>query len=310
MRFYIAQRLVLSVVMLWVVATGLFLFVHLLPGDPAQVILGGSEVFQPSPEQLALVRERLGLDKPLLEQYLNYIGGLLRGDLGVSFLTSRPVATELGLRFVRTLMLVIPSLLLSSLIGIVIGVAAARARGRWVDGVLSSIGLLGHSLPVFVVGSVLVLFFSIQNKLLPSSGYVDFDTDPNHFFSYLVLPVTALTIGRVATTMRMTRTAMVEHLLRDYVRTARAKGLSERIVTYRHVFRNAMLPVVTVIGLQAGNLFTGALVVEAIFNWPGLNSLLIRALGDRDYPLILGRCWSVPPYLSSLTCLPIWPTPL
>jgi peptide/nickel transport system permease protein len=285
---YLTQRVSLSLFTIWVVATVLFFFVHLLPGDPAQAILGGGQDFQPSPEQVAVIRQKLGLDRPLHEQYLTYLGGIVQGDLGVSFLTGRPVALDLRLRFGRTLMLVIPSITLSAVIGISVGLLAARFRGSWIDGLLSSVGLVGHSLPSFVIGSLLVLLLSIWLGLLPSSGFVEFERDPRRFLSYISLPVTTLVLGRMASTMRMTRMSMVEQLMLDYVRTARAKGLSERHVLFRHVLRNAVLPVVTVIGLQTGRMFAGAMVVEALFNWPGLNSLLIKAVENRDYPLILG----------------------
>ena len=288
MTRYIVQRLLLSLILLWLIATCLFFFIHLLPGDPAGIILGSSEGSSPTPEQLATVRRQLGLDRPLLDQYLSYMGGILRGDLGVSLLTGRAVSFDLGLRLSRTVMLVIPAMILSSLLGIVLGVSSARVRGGGSDMLISAVGLVGHSLPAFVTGSLLVLLFSIWLGVLPSSGFIEIEEDPARFLRYITLPVVTLAIGRIASTMRMTRMAMVEQYLMDYVRTARAKGLREQAVVYRHVLRNALLPVVTVIGLQLGNMFAGAMIVEALFNWPGLNSLLLKAVGNRDYPLILG----------------------
>lgn len=287
MTRYLARRISLSLLMLWVVATVLFLFVHLLPGDPAMIILGGEES-NPSPEQIETVRRKLGLDRPLHEQYLSYFGGLLHGDLGESFLTGRPVALDLRLRFGRTLQLVGPALILASLLGVLVGMLAANSRGRWPDGLLSSIGLAGYSMPSFVVGSLLVLVISIWLGWLPSSGYVEFGRSPGRFLAYLILPVTALAIRRMAATMRMTRMSMIEQYMMDYVRTARAKGLREWLVIYRHVLRNALIPVVTVIGLQLGNMFAGAMIVENLFNWPGLNRMLLKAMNNRDYPMILG----------------------
>lgn len=287
MTRYLARRISLSLLMLWVVATVLFLFVHLLPGDPAMIILGGEES-NPSPEQIETVRRKLGLDRPLHEQYLSYFGGLLHGDLGESFLTGRPVALDLRLRFGRTLQLVGPALILASLLGVLVGLLAANSRGRWPDGLLSSIGLAGYSMPSFVVGSLLVLVISIWLGWLPSSGYVEFGRSPGRFLAYLILPVTALAIRRMAATMRMTRMSMIEQYMMDYVRTARAKGLREWLIIYRHVLRNALIPVVTVIGLQLGNMFAGAMIVENLFNWPGLNRMLLKAMNNRDYPMILG----------------------
>jgi peptide/nickel transport system permease protein len=288
MQQYVIQRIGLSVLLVWFVATVLFFFIHLLPGDPAEVILGSSETSQPSAEQIAAVRQRLGLDRPLHEQYLNYLAGIVQGDLGDSFLTGRPVILDIRLRFGRTLMLVVPAMVLSSLLGIGIGVLAAHFRGKSADILLSSFGLLGHSLPAFVTGSLFVLFLSIRLGLFPSSGFIEFSRNPTRFLAYLALPVLTLTAGRMAATMRMTRMAMVEQFTKDYVRTARAKGLPERLVVYRHVLRNAILPVVTVIGLQTGRMFSSVIIVEVLFNWPGLNNMLIKAMANRDYPLVLG----------------------
>lgn len=288
MRRYVVRRIGMTLIMVWAVATILFFFIHMIPGDPAEVILGSSETFHPSPEQIATVRKKLGLDRPLHEQYLSFMGGLLKGKMGDSFLTGRPVALDLRIRFVRTLQLVIPAIVISSATGIALGVLAARFRGRWADSLLSAIGLLGHSLPTFVIANLLVLIFSIQLGLLPSSGFIEFQRNPTRALGYMVLPVLALAVGRMGSTMRMTRMAMVEQLLSDYVRTARAKGLTERVVIYRHVLKNALLPVVTVIGLQLGSMFAGAVVIESIFNWPGLNRMLLSAVTNRDYPLVQG----------------------
>lgn len=285
---YVLRRILSTIVMLWVVATILFFFIHLLPGDPAMMILGGSEDFQPTPAQLERVRSQLGLDRPVLVQYVDYMVGMARGDLGVSFLTGRSVAEDLSLRFFRTLQLVLPAIVLASVAGVLMGVWAARTKSRAVDLLLSTIGLLGHSLPTFVVGNLLVLLFAIHWGLLPSSGYVEFSRDPGRSIAYMVLPVLALASGRMGTTMRMTRMAMADQASMDYSRTARAKGVSERKIAYRHQLKNAALPVVTVIGLQLGGMFAGAVIVEALFNWPGLNRMLISAVTNRDYPLIQG----------------------
>jgi len=288
MSSYLLRRLGLTLAQLLVVSTLLFFFIHLLPGDPAGVILGSSDLHQPSREQLDAVRRQLGLERSILVQYVGYLGGLMRGDLGTSFLTGRPVALDLGLRFGRTAQLVIPSIILSSLIGIVLGVLAARSRGRWQDAALTTAGIVGHSLPVFVTGNLMVLLFAIYLGWLPSSGFTEFTGDARAAIAYMIMPVTALAIGRAAATMRMTRTTVVEQLTLDYVRTARSKGLAERVVLYRHVVRNALIPVIAVVGLQMGLMFSGAIVVEAIFNWPGMGSLLLKSIGGRDYPVIQG----------------------
>jgi peptide/nickel transport system permease protein len=277
----------MTLLLMWLVATFIFFMIHALPGDPAMAVLGGGDA-SPTPEQLATVRAKLGLDVPIYQQYLNYFGKLARGNMGESLVNGRPVTLDLGLRLPRTLQLILPTIALSLLLGVPLGIIAAKYRKTWVDPVVSSIALLGFSLPVFVVGTLLVLVFSLQLKWFPPSGWVDFMQLPVEFLRRATLPVVALTFGSLAATMRMTRTSMLEQLNMDYVRTARAKGLSDRIVIYRHALRNAMLPVVTVIGLQFGNMFAGSVLIEYLFNWPGLNNLMFRAIGVRDYPVVQG----------------------
>jgi peptide/nickel transport system permease protein len=285
---FLVRRLLITVVLIWLVTTVVFMFVRLLPGDPASAILGASESFQPTEAALNTVRQRLGLDRPVPEQYLTYIGGLLKGDLGESLTSGRPVTLDLRLRLGRTLQLMVPALLLSSFLGIAIGVFAARARGRLLDPILSVIGLVGFSVPVFVIGNIMVLILAIQLEWLPSSGYIDFAQDPVRSLRYMVMPTIALALAPLAVTMRMTRTTVVEELGLDYVRTARAKGLRERVLVYRHVLKNAMLPILAVIGLQVGAAFSGSVIVEYVFNWPGVGRLLLQAIDSRDYPVIQG----------------------
>ena len=282
------RRLLITLVLIWLVTTVVFMFVRLLPGDPASAILGTSESFQPTEAQLNTVRQRLGLDRPLHEQYATYLSGLVRGDLGQSLTSGRDVSLDLRLRLGRTLQLMVPALLLSSLLGIAIGVLAARARGRLLDPILSVIGLVGFSVPVFVVGNVMVLILALELEWLPSSGYIDFTQDPMRSLRYMAMPTIALALAPLAVTMRMTRTTVVEELGLDYVRTARAKGLRESIVLNRHVLKNAMLPILAVIGLQVGAAFSGSVIVEYVFNWPGIGRLLLQAIDSRDYPVIQG----------------------
>ena len=288
MGAFLVRRLLITLVLIWLVTTVVFMFVRLLPGDPASAILGTSESFQPTEAQLNTVRQRLGLDRPLHEQYASYLGGLVRGDLGQSLTSGRDVSLDLRLRLGRTLQLMVPALLLSSLLGIAIGVLAARARGRLLDPILSVIGLVGFSVPVFVVGNVMVLILAIELEWLPSSGYIDFTQDPMRSLRYMAMPTVALALAPLAVTMRMTRTTVVEELGLDYVRTARAKGLREGIVLNRHVLKNAMLPILAVIGLQVGAAFSGSVIVEYVFNWPGIGRLLLQAIDSRDYPVIQG----------------------
>lgn len=284
---YLLRRLGLSLLLLFLVATFLFFSIHLLPGDPALLILGGDSA-QPTPEQIVRVRARLGLDRPLPVQYARWLGRVLRGDLGTSLLDDRPVAGDLANRLPRTLQLIIPATILAMVIGVPLGMFAARHRGRLADPAASAAALVGFSIPVFVTGMLLVVVFSLTLGWLPPTGYVPFGEDPVGFLRHLILPVLALSAAPMATTMRMTRSSFLEQSSLEYVRTARAKGLTERVVARRHVLRNALLPVVTVVGLQIGAMFAGAVLVEYIFSWPGLNTLLLNSLSTRDYPVIQG----------------------
>ncbi|HWC03715.1 MAG TPA: ABC transporter permease [Methylomirabilota bacterium] len=284
---YIVRRLGLALVLLWVVATVLFFSIHLLPGDPALLILGG-DAAQASPEQIARVHARLGLDRPLPVQYVAWLRRVTKGDLGTSLLDDRSVARDLANRLPRTLQLVVPATALAVALGVPLGVFAARRRGRVADPTASTLALAGFSMPVFVVGMLLVLVFSLRLRWLPPTGYVSLTEDPGGFLRHLALPVLALAAAPLATVMRMTRSSYLEEAARDFVRTARAKGLAERVVAWRHVLRNALLPVTSIVGLQVGSMFAGAVLVEYIFSWPGINALLLNALGTRDYPVIQG----------------------
>jgi peptide/nickel transport system permease protein len=284
---YLVRRLALSALLLLVVATILFFGIHLLPGDPAILILGGDSAHA-TPEQLARVRARLGLDRPLPVQYLSWLGRVARGDLGTSLLDDRSVAADLMNRLPRTLQLIGPAALLALVVGVPLGVFAARRRGAWADPAASAAALVGFSMPVFVAATLLVVVFSLRLEWLPPAGYVPFGESLAGFLRHLALPVVALAAAPIATVMRMTRSAFLEQAALDYVRTARAKGLAEPDVARRHVLRNALLPVSAVVGLQVGSMFAGAVLVEYVFSWPGLNALLLNSLGSRDYPMIQG----------------------
>lgn len=284
---YVLRRTGVSLLLLYLVATILFFSIHLLPGDPVLLILGGDSA-QPTPEQIAMVQARLGLDQPLYVQYFAWFTRISRGNLGRSLVDERPVARDLANRLPRTLQLVIPATLLATAVGVPLGMFAARRRGRLADPAASTLALLGFSMPVFVVGMLLVVMFSLVLGWLPPAGYVPFAEDPAGFLRHLILPVLALSAAPTAITMRMTRSSFLEQSALDYVRTARAKGLPEPTVAWHHVLRNALLPVITVVGLQAGSMFAGAVLVEYIFSWPGLNALLLNSISTRDYPIIQG----------------------
>lgn len=285
MTTYLLRRTGIAAVLLWVVASVVFFSVYMLPGDPAHIILGGLDA-NPTPEQLQEVRRQLGLDRPVAVQYADWLGRLVRGDFGRSLVTDRPVARDLSVRLVRTIQLILPAMVIAVGVGVPAGVFAARRRGTLLDPLASGFTLIGFSVPVFVIGPILVYLFALRFALLPSGGYVTFAASPDRFLAHLVLPALALAAAPMATAMRMTRSAVLEQLSLDYVRTARSKGLGEGRVIGQHVLRNALLPVLTILGLQVGAMFAGSVLVENIFNWPGMNTFLLQAIGLRDYPVI------------------------
>lgn len=287
MKWFVVKRLLISLVLVWVVATLVFFSLHMLPGDPALIALGGSEA-NPDPEALAAMQKKLGLDRPILKQYTDWMGNAIRGDLGRSLLNDRPVGPDLRLRLGRTLQLIIPATILAIIVGIPMGVLAATHRNSFLDPLLSSTALLGFSVPVFVLGLLFVWLFGLRLQILPASGYVAFSDDPIGFIKYLTLPAITLSFGMLATVMRMTRSCVLEQLGADYVRTARSKGLAYKIVLYKHALRNALLPISTVVALQIGLMFGGSVLVESVYNWPGINSFLITSINLRDYPVVQG----------------------
>jgi ABC-type dipeptide/oligopeptide/nickel transport system permease component len=269
-------RLLYTLPVLWLVVSVVFLLIHLVPGDPILQMLGEGA---PAAD-VAATRHLYGLDVPLGQQYLHYWKGVLHGDFGPSLRFNQSVSSLIVHRYPYTLQLTIAALLVAILISIPAGVRSAERRGRWDDKLLSVVSLFGLSFPNFALGPILILFFAIKLGLLPVSG--------SGGVEHLVLPAITMGGALAAILTRMVRTSMLEELGQDYIRTARAKGLSERAVVYRHALRNAMLPVLTVLGLQFGALLAGAIVTEKIFSWPGIGRLTIDAIGNRDYYLVQG----------------------
>jgi peptide/nickel transport system permease protein len=261
---------------LWLVVSVVFLLIHLVPGDPILQMLGEGA---PATD-VATTRHAYGLDLPLGQQYLHYWNGVLHGDLGPSIRFNQSVSRLIAQRYPFTLQLTVAALLVAIAISIPAGVRSAERRGRWDDKLLSVVSLFGLSFPNFALGPILILFFAIKLRLLPVSG--------SGSLAHLVLPAITMGSALAAILTRMVRTSMLEELSQDYIRTARAKGLSERVVVYRHALRNAMLPVLTVLGLQFGALLAGAIVTEKIFSWPGIGRLTLDAIGNRDYYLVQG----------------------
>lgn len=284
---YIIRRTISTIVLLFLIATAVFLFLHLLPGDPALTILGGIDA-HPDASAIQHVRQQLGLNRPIYVQYGEWLGNLVRLNLGNSFTTDSSVSSELFRRLPRTLMLIVPAETLAIVIGIPLGITAARLRESMWDPIISGVALLGFSTPVFVSGILMVLLFSLHFHWLPSGGYVSPAENFGGFVKTAILPVVTLSLAPMATTMRMTRSSMLEQLGADYVRTARSKGVRERRILYRHVLQNALLPVVTIIGLHVGFMFAGSVLIEFIFNWPGINAYLLNSINARDYPVVQG----------------------
>jgi ABC-type dipeptide/oligopeptide/nickel transport system permease component len=276
MLAFIVRRLLLTVPVIWIVVTLVFGLIHMVPGDPVAQMLGeGASV-----GQVERLRHDLGLDRPVLEQYREYLKGVLHGDLGNSFRNQEPVTRSIITRYPATVELAVASAVFSLIVAIPFGVIGAIRRGRAADRLVSVATLLGVSLPNFALGPMLILLLSIMLGLLPVSG--------RDGFSHLILPAITLGGGLAATTTRMVRGSMLEEIRQDYVRTARAKGLNERAVLFKHALRNGLIPVITVFGLQAGMLLAGAFITETIFSWPGLGRLTVQAISARDYPLIQG----------------------
>lgn len=282
---YALRRCVVAIILVWVVATIVFSVLHLIPGDPA-VLLASSGGVMPPPEAIEALREKMGLNQPVLQQYSSYIAGLLRGDLGRSFQDGYPIADEIWTRLPRTIELILAATLLAVIVGLPLGAAAAVRRGQAIDRLLSWLAGLQLSMPVFVIGTLLILLFAQTLRWVPAGGFVPFTDDPLRHLVHLTMPAITIAIGLAAVIFRMARSSVIETQERDWVRTARAKGLAWKTVRRRHVVRNALGPVLTVVGLNVGTLLGGTVLVEYVFNWPGLSGFLVNAVEQRDYPAV------------------------
>jgi ABC-type dipeptide/oligopeptide/nickel transport system permease component len=276
MTRHFLQRFLLTLPALWLVLTLVFLMIHIVPGDPVEQMLGEGA----APGEIIQLRHTLGLDQPLLAQYGHYLKQLAHGDLGQSFKFQAPVRRIIFEHYPATLSLAFLALLVCAAIAIPAGVLAAYRRGRAPDRAIGVFTLFGLAVPNFALGPVLILLFSIELGLLPVSGR----GGP----AYYVLPAATLGAALAAILTRMVRGSMLEELSSDYVRTARAKGLAMRVVLFRHAFRNALIPIITILGLQFGTLLAGTIVTESIFSWPGIGRLTVQAISARDYPLLQG----------------------
>ena len=276
MLSFLARRILLAIPTLFGVLVVVFALLYVAPGDPVLEMVGE----RADSATIARLRQELRLDDPLPTQFAHYAGGVLRGDLGRSYITNRPIARDIRERFPKTLQLAASAMLLAAALGITIGVIAAANPNGWFDRLSLGLAYLGISFPVYWVGLILILVVAVFLRWLPPSGYGGIE--------YLILPALALGSRSIAFLARMTRSAMLEVLGSDYVRTARAKGLRERAVVGRHALRNALIPVITVLGLDFGYYLTGSILTETIFSWPGLGRYVVNAIGRRDLPAIQG----------------------
>jgi ABC-type dipeptide/oligopeptide/nickel transport system permease component len=273
---FILRRLLLAIPTLIGVLIVAFLLLYVAPGDPVQAMVGE----RADSATIARLREELRLNDPLPVQFGHYVGGVAKGDLGRSYITNRPIIRDVLERFPKTLQLAGAAMLLATVCGVTLGILSARNPGGIIDRIGLVIAYLGISFPVYWVGLLLILLFAVTLHWLPPSGFGG--------IRYLILPAIALGMRSIAFLARMTRSSMLDSLGADYVRTARAKGLGERVVVWRHALRNALIPVITVLGLDFGSYLTGSILTETVFSWPGIGRYVVNAIGRRDLPAIQG----------------------
>ena len=282
---YALRRLLLAVPVLFGVSVLVFAVLHLAPGDPAAIMLGA----QATKEDVERLHRDLGLDEPLVVQYLRWISRVAQGDLGRSIPLGREVLPEVMLRFKATLLLTAGALAIAVLLGLAAGIVSAVKQYTWLDRISMGVAVTGVSLPVFWTGIMLIIVFALQLRWFPSSGMSSpYGSGLGDVLWHLVLPAVTLGTASAAALARLTRSSVLEIIRQDYVRSARAKGLAERAVIARHVLKNAINPIITVLGLQVGFLLGGAILTETVFSWPGLGSMMVRAIQARDYPLVQG----------------------
>ena len=282
MTGYIVRRILAVIPVMVIVAVFVFLLLRVTPGDPAAILAGDAA----TPAQIEQIRERLGLTDPIPVQFSNWVGQILRGDLGTSVISNVPVLTLIGQRLGPTLNLGMMTIIISVLLAVPMGVLAAWRHRSWVDYAVMSFSVLGFSIPVFVIGYIFMQIFAIELRWVPVQGYTSPAESVSGFFQRAILPALTLATIYVALIARMTRASMLEVLGEDYIRTARAKGVRENVVLFRHALRNAAVPIMTIIGTGFALLISGVVVTESVFNIPGIGRLTVDAILARDYPVI------------------------
>ncbi len=284
---YILRRLLQAIPTLLIISLLIFSLLYVTPGDPVDLILG-TEDGTVSEEQRAVVEEQWGLDKPFLVRYVDFVVNACKGDLGTSYATNQDVFDSVMVRMPATLKLAAFSMLLALVVSVPLGILAALKHNSIWDSLATALATVGVSLPKFWFGLVLMIFFSLRLGWLPSTGSAELSEGLGPFLSYIIMPAASLALGMAATQTRMIRSSMLDVLNQDYVRYARSKGLRERVVIWGHALKNAMIPVITVIGGEVGGLLGGAVVTESIFSWPGVGRLMMNSISKRDYPMIQG----------------------
>ena len=287
MLIWLLRRVGLAVALVWIVATLVFLAIRFVPGDPAEMLLSQGGV-SPDPAAIQDLHDQLGLDRPILQQYALDLTRALQGDLGVSLQDGSPVSDNIARRLPRTLELIGAATLIALLIGVPAGTLAAVRAGSWLDRAASALAAVALSVPVFVLGTLLVLLFAQRLHWVAAGGYVALAAHPAQHLLLLLLPALTIAAGLAASVLRMTRAAILDVASQDWVRTARAKGLGEGRILLHHMLRNALTPVVTIVALNMGSLLGGTVLVEYVFNWPGLSGMLVDAVYARDYPEVVG----------------------
>ena len=287
---YIFKRILVAIPTLLIISFMIFSLLYITPGDPVLLMLGSGDTQSVSQEQYDAVRAELGLDKPFFERYMDFITGAVTGDLGTSYITGEDVFDTVMMRMPATLILTVASVLVGLLVAVPLGILAAVKHNSIWDSIATFLATIGVSLPKFWFGLVLIIYLSLRLKIFPSQGIAYIDRDGlGAFLSHLFLPAVSLGLGLAATQTRMISSSMLVVLNQDYIRFAKSKGFKDKIVIIRHAFKNAMIPVVTVLGSEIGALLGGAVVTETIFSWPGVGRLAMNSIARRDYPMIQGN---------------------
>jgi peptide/nickel transport system permease protein len=288
LRTYIIRRLIYSVIVLIIITLLVFLAMHLLPGDPIMIYISSGQLTESNPEQIAMLERQFGLDKSLLMQYLNWLGGIFHGDFGTSITRHVPVTELAAQRLPITLYLSLSALVISIILGIPAGILSATRRGTWIDNLVTIIANAGITIPTFWLGVILIYIFSLKLGWLPVQGYTSPFVDFGKSVSQAIMPVFCLAIFSISSITRQTRSSMLEVMRQDYIRTAWSKGLKERIVITRHGIKNGLIPVVTLIGMSLSMVVGGSVLIETVFNIPGLGRLLVQSVFSKDFQVVQG----------------------